>query len=146
MLLVHFVLPIILPETCCSRIPEFQDENVVQNCHPRAVHGSQYADSRLETILRASFIGTRGKQLQSNMIEESRIPNSACCNPSTETQDWHFEHFIYSLRSRKFHSLLTYGRTEQHAIFTYQTSNTQFIDAPEDGPVGSNRVQLSNIL
>ena len=30
--------------------------------------------------------------------------------------------------------------------FTYQTSNTQFIDAPEDGPVGPKHVKLSNIL
>jgi hypothetical protein len=44
-----------------------------------------------------------------------------------------------------FHILLTYGRTEQHAIFTYQTSNTQFIDPPEDGTVGSKHVELSNI-
>ena len=39
-----------------------------------------------------------------------------------------------------------YGRTEQHTVFTYQTSNTQFIDAPEDGPVGPKHVELSNIL
>ena len=37
-------------------------------------------------------------------------------------------------------------RTEQHTKFTYQTSNTQFIDAPEDGPVGLKHVELSNIL
>ena len=42
--------------------------------------------------------------------------------------------------------LLTYGRTEQHTIFTYQTSSTQFIDAPDDGPVGPKHVELSNIL
>ena len=42
--------------------------------------------------------------------------------------------------------LLTYGRTEQRTIFTYQTSNTQFIYAPEDGPVGPKHVELSNIL
>ena len=42
--------------------------------------------------------------------------------------------------------LVTYGRTEQYTIFTYQTSNTQFIDAPEDGPVGPKHVELSNIL
>ena len=41
---------------------------------------------------------------------------------------------------------LTYGRTEQHTVFTYQTSNTQFTDAPEDGPVGPKHVELSNIL
>ena len=41
---------------------------------------------------------------------------------------------------------LTYGRIEQHTIFTYQTSSTQFIDAPEDGPVGPKHVELSNIL
>ena len=45
-----------------------------------------------------------------------------------------------------FHSHLTYGRTEQHAVFTYQTSSSQFIDAPEDGPVGPKHVELSNIL
>jgi hypothetical protein len=45
-----------------------------------------------------------------------------------------------------FHNHLTYGRTEQHAIFTYQTSNTQFIDAPENGLVGPKHVELSNIL
>ena len=45
-----------------------------------------------------------------------------------------------------FHNLLTYGRTEQHTIFTYQTSSIQFIDAPEDGPVGPKHVELSNIL
>jgi hypothetical protein len=45
-----------------------------------------------------------------------------------------------------FHNLLTYGHTEQHAIFTYQTSNTQFIDATEDGPVGPKHVELLNIL
>ena len=28
---------------------------------------------------------------------------------------------------RLFHNHLTYGRTEQHTIFTYQTSNTQFV-------------------
>ena len=39
-----------------------------------------------------------------------------------------------------------YGRTEQHTIFTYQTSDTQFIDAPEDGPVGPKYVELSNIV
>ena len=38
------------------------------------------------------------------------------------------------------------GRTEQHTIFTYQTSNTQFIDAPEDELVGPKDVELSNIL
>ena len=48
--------------------------------------------------------------------------------------------------SGAIHNLLTYGRTEQHAIFTYQTSNTQFIDAPEDGPVGPKHVELSDIL
>ena len=47
---------------------------------------------------------------------------------------------------RRFHNHLTYGRTEQHTIFTYQTSNTQFMDAPEDGPVGPKHVELSNIL
>jgi hypothetical protein len=41
----------------------------------------------------------------------------------------------------KLHNLLTYGRTEQHSIFTYQTNNTQFIDAPEDGPVGPKHVE-----
>ena len=30
--------------------------------------------------------------------------------------------------------------------FTYETNNTQFIDAPEDGPVGPKHVELSNIL
>ena len=44
-----------------------------------------------------------------------------------------------------FHNHLTYGLTNQHTIFTYQTSNTQFIDAPEDGPVGPKHVELSNI-
>ena len=39
-----------------------------------------------------------------------------------------------------------YGRTKQHTIFTYKTSNTQFIDAPEDGPVGPKHVELLNIL
>ena len=43
-------------------------------------------------------------------------------------------------------NLLTDGRTEQHTIFTYQSSNTQFIDAPEDGPVGPKHIELSNIL
>jgi hypothetical protein len=47
---------------------------------------------------------------------------------------------------RLFHNLPTYGRTEQYAVFTYQTSNTQFIDAPEDVPVGPKHVELSNIL
>ena len=47
---------------------------------------------------------------------------------------------------RLFHNHLTYGRTKQHTIFTYQTSNTQFIDAPEDGPVGPKHVELLNIL
>jgi hypothetical protein len=47
---------------------------------------------------------------------------------------------------RLWNNLLTYGHTEQHAIFTYQTSNTQFIDAPEDGPVGPKHIELSNIL
>ena len=52
---------------------------------------------------------------------------------------------IYSQYS--FHNLVTYGRTEQRTILTYQTSNTQFIDAPaEDGPVGPNHVEPSNIL
>ena len=50
------------------------------------------------------------------------------------------------MEGRNFHNLQTYGRTEQHAVFTYQTSNTQFIDAPEDGPVGPKHVELSNIL
>ena len=45
-----------------------------------------------------------------------------------------------------FHNHLTYGRTEQHTNFTYQISNTQFTDAPEDGPVGPKHVELSNIL
>ena len=44
------------------------------------------------------------------------------------------------------YSHLTCGRTEQHTIFTYQTCSTQFIDAPEDGPVGLKYVELSNIL
>ena len=44
---------------------------------------------------------------------------------------------------RRLWNLLTYGHTEQHAVFTYQTSNTQFIDAPEDGPVGPKHVELS---
>ena len=47
---------------------------------------------------------------------------------------------------RLWNNLLTYGRTEQHTIFTNQTSNTQLIDAPEDGPVGPKHVELSNIL
>jgi hypothetical protein len=47
---------------------------------------------------------------------------------------------------RLWNNLLTYGGTEQHTILTYQTSNTQFIDAPEDGPVGQKHVELSNIL
>ena len=41
---------------------------------------------------------------------------------------------------------IRYGRTDQHTIFTYQTTSTQFIDAPEDGPVGPKHVELSNIL
>ena len=45
-----------------------------------------------------------------------------------------------------FHNLLKYGRTDQHAVFTYQTSNAQSIVAPEDGPVGPKHVELSNIL
>ena len=54
--------------------------------------------------------------------------------------------FTYQTSNTQFiHNLLTYGRTEQHTIFTYQTSNTQFIDAPEDGPVGPKHVELSNI-
>ena len=32
------------------------------------------------------------------------------------------------------------------ASIRYQTSNTQFIDAPEDGPVGPKHIELSNIL
>ena len=44
------------------------------------------------------------------------------------------------------HNHVTYGRTEQHTVFTYQANNTQFIDAPEDGSVGSKHVELSNIL
>ena len=47
---------------------------------------------------------------------------------------------------RLWNNLLTYGRTEQHTIFTYQTNNTQFIDAPEDGSVGPKHTELSNIL
>ena len=40
---------------------------------------------------------------------------------------------------------ITYGSTDQHTIFTYQTSKKQFIDSPEDGPVGPKHVELSNI-
>jgi hypothetical protein len=45
-----------------------------------------------------------------------------------------------------FHNLLTYGHTKQHTIFTHQTNNTQFIDAPDDGPVGPKHVEQSNNL
>ena len=45
-----------------------------------------------------------------------------------------------------FHNPLTYWRTEQHTIFTHPTSDTQFIDAPEGGPVGPKHVELSDIL
>ena len=53
---------------------------------------------------------------------------------------------MFDISTCLFHNLLTYGHTEQHTIFTYQTSNTQFIDAPDDGPVGPEHVELSNIL
>ena len=50
---------------------------------------------------------------------------------------------IHNFCYGSFHNLLTYGRTKQHAIFTFQTSITQFIGAPEDGPVGLKHVELS---
>ena len=39
-----------------------------------------------------------------------------------------------------------YGWIFIHNMFDSSTCNTQFIDAPEDGPVGPKHVELSNIL
>ena len=37
-------------------------------------------------------------------------------------------------------------RLEVVEVPSFHTSSTQFIDAPEDGPVGPKHVELSNIL
>ena len=55
--------------------------------------------------------------------------------------------YLFTIRLTARHvSDLKVHPQEQHTIFTYQTSNTQFIDIPEDGPVGPKHVELSNIL
>ena len=42
--------------------------------------------------------------------------------------------------------LLWYVKIVCCSVHPYHTSSTQFIDAPEDGPVGPKHVELSNIL
>jgi len=74
MLSVHFFLSTVLLETCCSRIPELQNENVVEHCHPRTISGFRSVEPRIATTLKGRFVRTRGTHLQSDVIEESRIP------------------------------------------------------------------------
>jgi hypothetical protein len=42
--MVH-IFPSIIPETRCSKIPELQEENVVEHLRARTINESQYEDT-----------------------------------------------------------------------------------------------------
>jgi hypothetical protein len=72
MLLARLVLSTV-PETRCSRIPELQEENVVEHRHVWTIHETQPADPHLATALEKRFVGNRGKQTQSDVVDERRV-------------------------------------------------------------------------
>ena len=66
--LIHF------PETRCSRIPEKQEEIVIEHHIAWTIKGSYTAVSHLATALEGRFEGKSDKQPQSGVVEESRVP------------------------------------------------------------------------
>ena len=67
--LIHF------PETHCSRIPEKQEESVIEHHITWNIKGSYTAVPHLATVLEGRFEGNSDKQPQSSVVEESRIPD-----------------------------------------------------------------------
>jgi predicted SprT family Zn-dependent metalloprotease len=65
---------IYFPETRCSRIPQKQEENVIEHHIAWTIKGSYTAVSYLATALEGRFEGKSDKQPQSGVLEESRIP------------------------------------------------------------------------
>jgi hypothetical protein len=66
---------IYFPETRCSRIPEKQEEIVLEHHIAWAIKGSYTAVSHLATALEGRFEGESDKQPQSGLVEKSRVPN-----------------------------------------------------------------------
>jgi len=90
MLLVHLLLSIV-PETCYSRIPALQEDNVVEDCHASTINKSQPAYPHLATAMEASFIGNHDKQPNWNKVGSQK---SVSCNGCIETQTGHFKTFF----------------------------------------------------
>ena len=69
MLSVHVGLSVV-PETRWSRIPEMQEENVADHHHTLTINEFQFADQQLATPLEGRFVGARGEESQSRVVEK----------------------------------------------------------------------------
>jgi hypothetical protein len=100
MLLVHPVLSTV-PETCCLRIPESQEENVVEHNQARDTTEALSLDSHLAAALERSFVGN-----QSDMVEERNVPGVCLQVACMETQGGILVHFLSLSGGRNAENIL----------------------------------------
>jgi ABC-type dipeptide/oligopeptide/nickel transport system ATPase component len=94
MLLIHLLLSIV-SETCHSRIPELQGDNVVEDCHTSTINKSQPAEPHFATAMEASLVGNHDKQPH---WYKAGSQESVSCNGCLETQTGHFKTFSINTR------------------------------------------------
>jgi hypothetical protein len=93
LLLAHLVLSIV-PETRCSRIPEMQEENVMGHHHAWTTNESHLQIHVLQQPPEGSFIGNRGKQPQSDVVEDIMVPQVCLLQCLHANPRWTSEHFL----------------------------------------------------
>ena len=94
MLLVHLI-PYIVPETLRTRIPEIQEEGVMEHNYAQTINESQSAVPHLAKALEGRFVGNCDEQPQSDEVEQSRDPHFVSCSECVETHGVNFAHFLY---------------------------------------------------
>jgi hypothetical protein len=100
MLSVHLVLST-APETCCLRIPESQEENVMEHNQARNTTEASSLDSHLAAALERSFVGN-----QSDMVEERHVPGVCLLVACMEAQGGILVHFLSLSGGRNAENIL----------------------------------------
>jgi hypothetical protein len=62
------VVPTLAPENFCLRIPELQEENVVEHHHELTINESKPVGSYIETVMEVRSVGNLCKQPQSGVV------------------------------------------------------------------------------
>jgi hypothetical protein len=100
----HAVGPLVLstvPETRCLRIPESQEENVVEHNQTRTTIEASSVDSRLAAALERSFVGNH-----SDLVEERMSRKSVSYEACVETQGGNLGHVLSLSGGRNAETML----------------------------------------